>query len=106
VRILRAVAVPRIGEALSILGNIDKVPVVGLVALGANLVGPVGDRDQSVVADQRLDVALGDLGQALLRDVGDYPVPLLPPAVEGDCRGGGNAASPGIARTCSLLRTA
>jgi len=49
------------------------------------LIGPVGDRGQSVVADQRLDVALGDLGQALLRDVGDDPMPLPPPAIEGDC---------------------
>src|SRR5271169_3111320 len=87
VPVLRAVAVPRIGEALRVLGNIDKMPVVGLVALGTNLVRPVGDRRQSVVADERLDVALGDLGQALLRDVGDDPMPLLPPAVEGDCRG-------------------
>jgi len=86
-RVLRAVAVPRLGEALRVLGNIDKVPAEGLVALRTNLVGPVGDRGQSVVADQRLDVALGDLAQALLRDVGDDPVPLPSPPVEGSCWG-------------------
>jgi len=63
------------------------VPAESLVALGANLVGPVGDRGQSVVADQRLDIALGDLGQALLRDISDDSMSLPPPAVEGDCRG-------------------
>ena len=87
VRVLRAVAVPRIGEALRVLGNIDEVPAEGLVALGTNLIRPIGDRGEGVVADQGLNVALGDLGQALLRDVCDDAVPLPSPAVEGDCRG-------------------
>ncbi len=89
VRVLRAIAVPRIGEALCVLGNIDEVPAKGLVALGANLVRPIGDRGERVVADQRLDIALGDLGQALLRDVGDDAMPLLPPAVRGRLPGRG-----------------
>jgi len=36
VRVLRAIAVPRIGEAVRVLGNIDKVPVVRFGALGTN----------------------------------------------------------------------
>ena len=53
-----------------------RLRVASFVALGANL-----DRGKGVVADQRPDVALGDLGQAFLRDVGDDPVPLPAPAV-------------------------
>src|ERR1035441_2018425 len=56
--------VPLVGEARSVLGNIDKMPVVGFVALGSNLVRPVCDGCEARIADQRANPLFRVLGQA------------------------------------------
>jgi len=49
---VRQKTVPLVGEARSVLGNINKMSVVGFVSLGSNIVRPVCDRCEARITDQ------------------------------------------------------
>ena len=59
------------------------MPIVGFVALGANLVRPVCNGCEARIADQRANPPFRVLGQAGLGEGGDDFVPFSPPAEKG-----------------------
>jgi hypothetical protein len=50
--VVRQKTIPLVGEARSVLGNINKMSVVGFVSLGSNIVRPVCDRCEARITDQ------------------------------------------------------
>jgi len=59
VLVLGAEAVALFGKPRRVLGNIHEVPVVALIALFADLVGPAGDGSQAILPKQQLQVLSG-----------------------------------------------
>src|SRR5215471_936391 len=58
VSVLRTEAVAFLREAGCVFGDIDKVPVVALVAVSLHVVSPIGNGSKAVIAEQQLQVLL------------------------------------------------
>src|ERR1700739_3998070 len=68
------------GKARGILGDVGKVPVEALVALGSNLVGPVCDRCEPRAADQGANPSFRLTAEPALGQRRYDLVPFRPPA--------------------------
>ena len=71
VLVLRAKAVALFREARRILGDIDEVPVVALVMVFPDLVGPACHGGKTVIAEQQLNIRFGDRRQVGSSEISD-----------------------------------
>jgi hypothetical protein len=69
--ILRPEAVTLLRKAGGIFGDIDKVPVITLIAVSSDLVSPTGNGSKTVCAEQELEIFFSERRQARLGDIGD-----------------------------------
>src|ERR1017187_6304514 len=72
-----------VGKPGGILGNIDKMPVVRLVAIRPNLVCPACDGSEARIANRGANPGSCVLGQAALAQRRQDVVPLTSPADNG-----------------------